>query len=164
MRGRTLAVLFFAGLVAVGTAVASANDRWSTHLTGDQERPIVDTLAQGQVIYKLSEDRTALHYKLIASNIENVLQAHIHLRLTDDDATGGIVVWLYPNTAPFQPTLIPGRHSGVLSEGTVTAANFVGNLAGHPFSDLVAALENGRAYTNVHTTANPPGEIRGDSR
>jgi CHRD domain len=163
MRGRTLAVLFFAGLVAVGAAVASANDRWSAHLTGDQERPNpVDTLAQGQVVYKLDESGTALHYKLVASNIENITQAHIHLRLSDTATTGGIVVWLYPPAPPQQ--LIPGRHDGVLAEGTITQANFMGNLAGQPFSALITALENGRAYTNVHTTANPPGEIRGDSR
>src|SRR5512145_1079021 len=120
MRGRTLAVLFVAGLVAVGAAVASANGRWSTHLTGDQERPNpVDTQAQGQVVYMLSDDGTSLHYKLIASNIENITQAHIHLRTSDTAPTGGIVVWLYPNTPPFQITLIPGRHDGNLSEGTI---------------------------------------------
>lgn len=163
MRGRTLAVVFVAGLVAVGAAVASANGRWSTHLTGGQERPSpVDTLAQGQVMYKLSEDGTSIDYKLIASNIENITQAHIHLRTSDEAPTGGIVVWLYPSAPPAQ--LIPGRHDGVLAEGTITEDDFVNALAGQPFSALVTALENGRAYTNVHTTANPPGEIRGDSR
>jgi hypothetical protein len=161
MRGRTLAVLFVAGLVAVGTAVAAANDRWSTHLKGEDERPTpVDTLAQGQSIFQLSEDGTTLHYKIIASNIVDVTQAHIHLRANAAAPTGGIVVWLYPSAAPLQ--LIPGRHDGVLAEGSVTAANFVGALAGQPMSTLVAALESGLAYSNVHTVANPPGEIRGD--
>lgn len=163
MRGRMLTVLFVAGLLVVGAAVASANGRWSTHLTGDQERPNpVDTEAQGQVIYMLDESGAALHYKLLASNIENVTQAHIHLRLLESDTTGGIVVWLYPPAPPAQ--LIPGRHDGVLAEGTITAANFRGALAGQPFAALITALENGRAYTNVHTTQNGPGEIRGDSR
>ena len=69
-------------------------------------------------------DGESIDYKLNASNLENVFMAHIHMS-QGPGFNGGIVVWLYPNTAPFQPTLIPGRHSGVLSEGTVTAANFV---------------------------------------
>ena len=28
-------------------------------------------------------------------------------------------------------------------------------------TDLVDAIESGQAYVNVHTEANPPGEIRG---
>ena len=144
MRGPMLAVVFVTGLVAVGAAVASANGRWSTHLQGDNESPPVATLAQGQAILKLAPDGESLEYKLIASN------------------NGGIVVWLYPSAPPLR--LIPGPHAGVLAEGTVTEANFVGALAGRPFSALVDALESGLAYANVHTVANPPGEIRGNVR
>jgi hypothetical protein len=162
MRGRTIVLLFVAGLVIVGTAVASANGRWSTHLTGDQEVPVVETQAQGEAIFKLSDDGSTLHYTLIASNIVDITQAHIHLRANAGTPTGGIVVWLYPSAPPAQ--LIPGRHDGPLAEGSVTAANFVGALAGQPMSVLVAALESGLAYANVHTSANPPGEIRGDIR
>ncbi len=65
-----------------------------------------------------------------------------------------------------------GRMDGVLAEGTITAANLVGPLAGHPLSDLVAAIQAGNAYVNIHTNdgvapANtgpgdfPGGEIRG---
>jgi hypothetical protein len=162
MRGRTIVLLFVAGLVIVGTAVASANGRWSTHLTGDQEVPAVETQAQGEAIFKLSDDGSTLHYKLIASNIENITQAHIHLRANAGVPTGGIVVWLYPSAPPAQ--LIPGRHDGVLAEGSITEDDFVNALDGASMETLVAALESGLAYANVHTTANPPGEIRGDIR
>jgi hypothetical protein len=111
-------------------------------------------------VFKLSDDGSALHYTLIASNIENVLQAHIHLRVNADAGTGGIVVWLYPDGPPAM--LIPGRHDGVLAEGTITSANLVNALAGKEISDLVAALDSGLAYVNVHTTLNQPGEIRGN--
>jgi hypothetical protein len=160
MRGRTIALLFVAGLVVVGAAVASVGGRWTTHLQGDQESPAVDTLAQGQAIFKLSDDGTTLHYKLIASNIVDITQAHIHLRANAGAPNGGIVVWLYPSAPPLK--LIPGRHDGELAEGDITAANFVNALAGQPMSALVAALDSGLAYANVHTSANPPGEIRGN--
>jgi hypothetical protein len=163
MRARTLAVLFAAGLAVVGAALASANGRWATHLTGDQERPTpIDTPAQGQAIFKLSPDGSTLHYRLIASNIVNITQAHIHLRPTANDQTGGIVVWLYPSAPPAQ--LIPGRHDGVLAEGDVTEDDFVNALDGASMSTLVDALESGLAYANVHTSANAPGEIRGNIR
>ena len=57
-------------------------------------------------------------------------------------------------------------------EGTITAANLVGPLAGHPLSDLIAEMRAGNTYTNVHTNDGvappntgpgdfPGGEIRG---
>jgi hypothetical protein len=118
----------------------------------------------------VSDDRSSVDYKLIASNIDNAFMAHIHLGAPD--ATGPIVVWLYPSTAPVPGPLGSGRHDGVLAEGTFTAANLVGPLAGHPLSDLLDAIQSGNAYVNVHTNDGvgatntgpgdfPGGEIRG---
>lgn len=132
----------------------------TTHLTGDQERPTpIDTRAVGQFVMKDNGDGT-IDFKLIASNIQNVTQAHIHRITTAGAETGGIVVWLYPAGPP--AVLIPGRSSGILAQGTFSAANFVGTLAGQPLSTLLADIAAGRAYVNVHTSANPPGEIRGN--
>ena len=66
-----------------------------------------------------------------------------------------------------------GTANGVIAEGTVTAANLTGPLAGQPFSALVEALNSGNAYVNVHTNDGVPptgtgpgdlpgGEIRGN--
>ena len=68
-----------------------------------------------------------------------------------------------------------GRSDGVLAHGTITAANLIGPLAGHPFSDLIAAMKAGGTYVNVHTNDGvdgintgpgdfPGGEIRGQIR
>ena len=149
-------------LAVVGLAVAGLNRNYSVHATGDLEVPIRDTQAQGQAIFHVSADGTSIDYKLIASNIENITQGHIHLRANAGVPTGGIVVWLYPSAPPAQ--LIPGRHDGVLAEGSITEDDFVNALDGASMETLVAALESGLAYANVHTTANPPGEIRGDIR
>jgi hypothetical protein len=94
---------------------------------------------------------------LVAANIENIMQAHIHLGPVG--VNGPIVLWLYPIAPP--AVLIPGRFNGVLAEGDVSATNLVGLLAGHPLSDLIAQMESGNAYVNIHTTQNPMGEIRG---
>jgi hypothetical protein len=54
--------------------------------------------------------------------------------------------------------------NGTLAEGTFTAANLVGPLAGATLADLLAEMEAGNSYVNVHTLAFPPGEIRGQVR
>jgi hypothetical protein len=142
-----------------------------THLNGETEVPARATLAQGQAIFRISDDGQSVDYKLIASNIDNVFMAHIHSGPVTTPS-GPIVVWLYPSTTPVPGPLGSGRHDGILSEGTFTAANLVGPLKGHPLSDLLVLMRTGNAYVNVHTNDGvdglntgpgdfPGGEIRG---
>ncbi len=136
------------------------NGNFNTHLKGEQEKPTpVDTKAQGQANFKLSKDGTALQYKLIVANIVDVTQAHLHL-ISNANGTGGVVVWLYPSAPPSQ--LLPGRTNGVLAEGVITDDDLVGALSGMSLDDLIEAIKANLVYVNVHTSQNPPGEIRGD--
>jgi hypothetical protein len=160
MSGRALLGAFALGLAVIGAAGAGLNANWSDHLTGAQEVPARDTKAQGQAIFHLSDDGTSLDYTLMATNIENVVQAHIHLGQAG--ANGNIVVFLYG--------LVPaagGRHNGVLATGRITAANLINDLAGASLDDLVAAMRSGNAYVNVHTndgvapTNTGPGDFPG---
>jgi hypothetical protein len=146
------------GVIVVGaTAAVAGSGNFGTHLRGSEEVPAVVTGAQGQANFKLSDDGQSITYKLNVANIENVTQAHIHSAPLG--ANGGIVVWLFPSAPP--ATLIPGRTNGNLAEGTITAANLVGSLAGQPLSALLDLINAGNAYVNVHTSQNGPGEIRG---
>lgn len=167
------ALVLAAALAAAVTAAAAAGDNrnYSRHLSGDAQVPVRDTNAQGQAIFRVAEDGDAIGYKLIASNIDNVFMAHIHMG--PPTANGPIVVWLYPSTAPVPGPLGSGRHDGVLADGTITAANLVGPLAGQGLDDLLAAIDAGNAYVNVHTNDGvaptntgpgdfPGGEIRGN--
>lgn len=164
-----------------------------THLSGGEEvftpnppdAPTpADSNAQGQAIIQIAPDGLSFEYKLIASNIENITQAHIHC--APAGVNGPIVVWLYPN--PTSTTALPGgagRHDGVLAEGTVIsgAANHVrpttnaacpgGVRSGADgFADVLDKIRSGNAYVNVHTNDGvaptnqgpgdfPGGEIRG---
>jgi hypothetical protein len=160
-------------LAATATVVADSL-KFKTKLSGDQEVPpvgvVIDTRAKGQAEFKLSKDGTELHYKLKVSKIDNAFMAHIHM--APAGSNGPIVVWLFPGTAPVPGPLGAGRFNGKIAEGTITASNLVGPLAGHPLSDLVAAIQAGNAYVNVHTNDGvaptntgpgdfPGGEIRG---
>jgi hypothetical protein len=128
-----------------------------THLNGENEVPAAETNARGQAVFKVSKDGSSIDYKLIVANIENVTMAHIHL--APAGVNGPVVVWLYPDAPP--PQLIEGRFQGVLAEGTFTAENLVGPMAGATLDDLVEAIEAGNTYVNVHTGQFPAGEVRG---
>ncbi len=175
MRTRVVLTAFALGLVVVGIAVAGTNRNWSTHANGSMEVPVRDTNAQGQAIFHLSKDGTSLDYKLIASNIENVFMAHIHKGVPGEN--GPIVVWLYPSTTPnVTGPLGAGRFEGVLVEGTFDAGDIAPSApAGYDFADLLADMNGGGAYVNVHTNDGvaptntgpgdfPGGEVRGDIR
>lgn len=136
---------------------------FQTHLTGDEEVPPRETLAQGNAKFQLSKDGESLEYRLIVANIENVVQAHIHVGAAGTN--GPVVAFLYGPVAPGG-----GRIDGVIAEGVITASSLRGRLAGQPLSRLVEAIEAGNTYVNVHTsngTATPApgnfpgGEVRG---
>lgn len=131
---------------------------FAAHLTGDEEVPPVSTRAQGQVTLKLSDDGTSMSYRLNVANIRDVTMAHLHLGAAGTN--GPVVVWLYPPDGP-PAALIPGRSQGTLAAGSFTADDLIGPLAGLTLGDLVHAIREGRVYANVHTSANPGGEVRG---
>ena len=116
--------LLVATLVVLGAAPALAVGNGSTyvaHLEGDNEVPAVQSRAQGQVILEVDRDGESISYKLIASNIDDVLQAHIHLG--GADVNGPVVAFLFgPSTGV--------DNNGVLSRGTIAADDLVGPLAG----------------------------------
>lgn len=161
----TLVVLLVYGLAH---AQPPAARNFVAHLDGGQEVPPVDTQAVGQVIVHVDANETVLTFQVIASNIDNIVASHIHVGVFG--VNGPVVAFL---AGPFAPGA--GRHDGILNQGTITAANLVGPLAGMPLSVLIAAMRAGGTYVNVHTNdgvlpANtgpgdfPGGEIRGQLR
>ncbi|HEX9892287.1 MAG TPA: CHRD domain-containing protein [Gemmatimonadales bacterium] len=125
--------------------------------SGGEEVPARDTRGHGTAVFHLNSDGTELEYRLIASNIENVVQAHIHLEAPG--VNGPIVVFLYGLVAPGG-----GRTDGILAEGTITVADLTGPLTGEPFSALLDAIRAGNAYVNIHTNdgIDPPNTGPGD--
>jgi hypothetical protein len=155
--GRTPAEPEFLTVPLFSRNVHQNTGNFGAHATGAQEVPARETRAQGQATFQLSADGSELSYRLIVANIEDVTQAHIHL--APAGANGPVVVWLYPSAPPAQH--IEGRFQGVLGEGVITEASFVGPLAGMEMTDLIDHIRKGNAYVNVHTTLYPPGEVRG---
>ncbi len=142
---------------------------WVAVLFGKFEVPPRSTSAHGVAEFSMNDDGS-LAYTLVVEDISNVIMAHIHMAPLG--VNGPVVVKLFPLGAPLQVAPGGGPFEGELAAGTIKASNLIGPLAGHPLSDLVAILNNGNAYVNVHTDdgvapANtgpgdfPGGEIRG---
>ena len=148
-----LALLLLAVTLATPVVTAMQHTNYRAILRGSNQNPPVETNAHGVFIATLSADDKSLTFKLIVANMENVTAAHIHL---GDSATNGpVVVFLFHSETPV------ARQDGILSQGTVTASDFKGPLAGQAFSALINAVMDGNAYVNVHSTQHPAGEIRG---
>ncbi len=156
-------LLMFVMLAVPSFCAVQDNRNFALHLSGKTWTSrvsgatyTIDTRAQGQVIFQVSKDGQSINFKLIVANIENITMAHIHI---DNGAiVGPIVVWLYPRNPPLQ--LIPGRFDRILMQGTITASNLIGIMAGMTINDLVNKMDAGMAYVVVHTSQHPPGEIR----
>lgn len=166
---RRIAPALALALTLVTAVVASADrgalQNFRAHLTGDGEVPARDSGAAGQSKLQLDRSGEALAYKLVCSNIDNVVAAHIHLG--PPEANGPVVAFL---AGPLPPG--GGAQNGVLGEGTITEANLVGPLAGQDLDALMAEIRAGNAYVNTHTNDGiaptntgpgdfPGGEIRG---
>ena len=136
--------------VSVGFA---AEKSFHAKLTGKDEVPSVKTKADGEVKFKLKEDGKELVYELHVKNIENPTAAHIHLGKKGKSGPPLVILFNGPKKE--------GKYSGELSEGTITAKDLMGDLAGKSLDNLVQLIRTGETYVNVHTDAVPGGEIRG---
>lgn len=151
---KTKLLLFVILTTILSVSVAFAADKsFKTKLTGKDEVPSVNTKAKGDAKFKLSSDGKQLTYKVSVKNIENTTAAHIHRGMKGQN--GPPVVNLF--TGPKKE----GKFSGDLAEGTVMPEDLTGDLTGKTLNDLVQMIKSGEAYVNVHTDANPDGEIRG---
>jgi hypothetical protein len=153
---------------------------FGTHLNGDEEVLVVapgaphpsESNAQGQAHFTVNDDGT-VDFKLMASNIDNVVQSHIHCGRFGQN--GPIRMWLFPVIGPSGAALTgpTGAQNGVLAQGTFNPAGIICPAA-NVGSDmpLLDAIRAGLAYVNVHTNDGvlppntgpgdfPGGELRG---
>ena len=131
---------------------AGGNRNFVAPMDGGQEDPSVATNATGVAKFQLSKDGTALGFKLIAANIDNVFAAHIHCGTVG--LNGPVGVTLFMGNV--------GTQNGILSQGTITAPDAGNSCGWADLAAVVAAMQSGGAYVNVHTApGTPSGEIRG---
>lgn len=162
-----LLVAVVAGCGLVGLGGNSERIRYKVNLSGEKEVPEpVNTEASGQITFTVNKADEEIDFILTVSNIEQATQGHIHLGSPDEN--GPVVAFLLKLTGnvdgtgvgtprSFEEEQVVGR--GTITEGDIIARperDFDGS-----FEDLAEAMDQGRAYVNVHTTAHPSGVIRG---
>ena len=145
-------------LLLVG-AVACSDDEtgpdletnFAATLTGAAERPPVTTTATGTSTVTINDANSTITCNVSVTNLLSPSMAHIHVGSTSQD--NPVFALSLLATAP-----ATGLFTGVLAAGTAAGSSVVG---GETFATLAAAIRSGNAYINVHTVANPGGELRG---
>jgi len=161
--------------VASSNAGGNGGINMGTHMTGAEEVFVAapgaptpaDSKAQGEAIFRVNDDGT-VDFRLIASNIDNVIMSHIHCGASGTN--GPVRMWLYPVIGPIGAPGPSGTgpHNGVLASGSFSPTGVV-CPDGTP---LLNAMRAGLTYVNVHTNDGtdgvntgpgdfPGGEIRG---
>ena len=149
MRSRFLTLGVIGLLALTAPTVLAANPPTAAFggpVGGSQEVPAVVTAAAGEATVVISSDNATIWYVVQYSGLSGALAAaHIHVGAAG--ANGGVILPLVASASPMV--------------GTLTATNFTPSGAVTTFAQAVAAIKAGGTYVNLHTAANPGGEIRG---
>jgi hypothetical protein len=159
-----------AALLLAFAAPAAQAEKLKVTLSGNQEVPM--SLSSGGAAEFEAEIRDELHGPRITWVLSynerfssTVTQAHIHFG--QRHTNGGISIFLCTNLGN-SPGTQPCPPGPVTISGEATAADVIGPsgqlIAAGEIDEILAAIRAGAAYVNIHTTAFPLGEIRGQFR
>lgn len=153
--------LLLATMACTDTTSPRRDQLFNADLTGSAERPNpVTTAADGLFLAAARDTATiagkkdslaVLVFSINVRNISAATAAHIHAGGLD--VAGPVMVTLFSG-----PTTGNG-FTGLLSSGEISRATSF--TAPFTLDSVLTRMRNGTAYVNVHTTANPSGEIRG---
>jgi len=123
-------------------------------LSGDQEVPPVVTAGSG--VSEIIIDEVAMEIT-VATTVDGIpadqlLMAHFHVAPSGEN--GPVVAFLLASPPP-----APEFSSLVVPDDIIPNAE----VGVEDFDDLVEAIRAGDVYINIHTPANPGGEIRGQT-
>ena len=180
---RLIPLIGTAALFAAGIAADASAETYSARLKGFREVIFngaatpptlvgaIRSAGEATLVLELDEPAKSLGFNLTYQNVGTtppgtgtVTQAHIHFG--QNHTPGGIMVFFCTNLAPPPGPMPPACPvNGGTVTGTITPGHVQGlanqNIASGDFDALVDALRTETAYANIHTTAFPSGEIRG---
>jgi hypothetical protein len=157
------------GVIGLTMSAATADEgaaSLSARLSGFSEVP--PNLTAGSGSFHATVRDNTLTYTLRYSNLSTpAIMSHIHF--AQPGVNGGVVIWLCQSATNPAPVSVPAPPTCPAAGGTVTrtvsmadvvAVSGQGVTAGD-FAGVLRIIRNGEGYVNVHTTAHPGGEIRG---
>lgn len=158
MARSSLFVPLFLGLIVAVAACEDEDDpngpdeeTFTATLSGANESPAVDTEATGEADFTV--DGQTVDFTIDVEDITAATAAHIHGPAAAG-TNAGVLVTLFAGNPPVNVD------DGTLVTGTFPSAQFT-IKAGVSVDSVLTLMRNGMAYVNVHTSANPSGEIRG---
>ena len=122
-------------------------------LSGDQAVPPVETGATGTLLLSYDPEEDAITFSLGVDSLTDPSVAAIFEGGEGEE--GAAVVTLFAGPAK------KGSFTGTLAEGTLTADDLTGSLEGATLGDLIALINEGKAYVSIGTTEHPVEAIRG---
>ena len=154
----SIAAAFVIGTITTGTIAFADDDdnEFNAKLRGSEEVPIpVVTATKGKAEFEVNEAMTKMKYELeVKKGVDILGAAGAHIHCAEAGANGPVIIFL--------AGVIPGGLDGKLKiKGTLTDSNVINPACGATTSDVVASMIAGNTYVNVHSSANPGGEIRG---
>jgi hypothetical protein len=145
--------------------LASQAEFFRAELIGYQEVPAVSSLAVGLFEARSAGDWNSIEYTLTYAGLQaTIQQAHIHF--AQSAVNGPIVIWLCgtstnPGPAGTQTCPQSGTVRGTITSTNVLASPGTQQLPAGAIGQIISALKESAAYVNIHTSASPGGEIRG---
>lgn len=142
--------------VSIVDQIHAAKYPYDAPLSGENEVPPVQTSATGEAEFTVLENDTIKYVVQINSTgMFNASAAHIHAGKEGEN--GEVVIDLLGT--PTSKDKVTAY--GMIFRGNLTDAGLKGPMQGQTLDDLITAMDSGDTYVNVHTAANPDGEIRG---
>jgi hypothetical protein len=156
--------LLAVGLLAAAGAQAHT-EIFTATLRGTNENPVNASTGIGGAVVTLDLDLATLHVAASFADLTGTTTAsHIHCCSTAPTNAG--VATQTPTFAGFPLGVTSGIYEMTFDMTQASSYNpaFIvanGNTVGGAFNALVAGMEAGRSYLNIHTTTFGGGEIRG---
>ncbi len=153
MKTTIRAVSLVAMALSSGAAMAVQPNGFIAAATPSQESSHNPSIANPELVpscvasFRIANSDT-LVFRIRCANISDVTAAHIH-GPAPADVSGPVIVTL---SGPMS-----GEVVGVLAAGTITRSG----LGSTAYDALLADMKADLTYLNVHTSANPAGEVRG---
>lgn len=161
---QTLRLALATSLAIAGTAQAHTAS-YTASLLGSAEVPAVVTPGTGSTTVTIDFDLLTMRVEASFSGlIGNVTAAHIHCCTLPGSNVG--VASMTPSFAGFPTGVKAGSYDQTFNMALASSYNaaFITNNGGtvsSAFNALVAGLDDGKAYFNLHTSSFTGGELRG---
>ena len=122
-------------------------------LSGQNEVPPVQSSATGLAEFTPPVNDT-IKYRINITGISGATGAHIYSGQTGEN--GEVIADLLTDTSKNNDVSY-----GMTIRGNLSDSSLKGPMEGQTLEDLVASMDSGETYVNIHTTQHPDGEIRG---